>query len=97
MRLPVCDDSLNYYKKKLLILTPPLPGVEDINLLFLLNNSMALFANKSLPLNEVLMQLVANEDKMEELYRSCTKWGKPNSSRDLGEFIEQKYKEDLKA
>ncbi len=84
-------------KKKLLILTPPLPGVEDINLLFLLNNSMALFANKSLPLNEVLMQLVANEDKMEELYRSCTKWGKPNSSRDLGEFIEQKYKEDLKA
>ena len=68
----------------------------DINLLFLLNNSMALFANKSLPLNDVLTQLVANEDKMAELLRSCKKMeSKPNSSRELGEFIEQKYKEDF--
>lgn len=81
-------------KKKLLILTPPLPGVEDINLLFLLNNSLALYANKSLPLTEVLMQMVANEEKMSELLQCCRKWGKPDSSQNLGAFIERKYKED---
>jgi processive 1,2-diacylglycerol beta-glucosyltransferase len=80
-------------KRKLLILTPPLPGVEDINLLFLVNNSMALYTNKHLPLNEVLMQLVANDMKMREILKSCNKWGKPNSSMVLGDFIEQKYGE----
>jgi processive 1,2-diacylglycerol beta-glucosyltransferase len=83
-------------KKKLLVLTPPLPGVEDINLVFLINNSMALATNKHLPLNEVLMQLVRNEEKMAEILKSCCKWGKPNSSQELGDFIEQKFKEDHK-
>ena len=81
-------------KKKLLILTPPLPGVEDVNLLFLVNNSMALSTNKHLPLNEVLMQLVANNHKMNEIMKACDKWGKPCSSMTLGDFIEQKYKEE---
>lgn len=81
-------------KKKLLILTPPLPGVEDINLVFLVNNSLAVCANKHLPLNEVLMQLVVNEIKVESILNACIRWGKPNSSKELGDFIEQKFKEE---
>lgn len=83
-------------KKKLLVLTPPLPGVEDINLIFLINNSLALATNKHLPLNEVLMQLVRNDEKMKEILKFCCKWGKPNSSKELGDFIEQKFKEEHK-
>jgi len=81
-------------KKKMLILTPPLPGVEDINLVFLVNNSLAVCTNKHLPLNEVLMQLVHNEGKMHCIQQACKKWGKPDSSKVLGDFIEQKYKEE---
>lgn len=83
-------------KKKLVILTPPLPGVEDINLIFLINNSLALSTNKHLPLNEVLMQLVRNDEKIKEILKSCSKWGKPYSSQELGDFIEQKFKEEHK-
>jgi processive 1,2-diacylglycerol beta-glucosyltransferase len=81
-------------KKKLLILTPPLPGVEDINLVFLTNNSLAVCTNKHLPLNEVLMQLVANRVKMNSILKACQMWGKPESSKMLGDFIEQKFKEE---
>jgi processive 1,2-diacylglycerol beta-glucosyltransferase len=81
-------------KKKLLILTPPLPGVEDINLVFLVNNSLAVCANKHLPLNEVLMQMVVNNVKMQSILEACKKWGKPDSSKELGDFIERKFKEE---
>lgn len=81
-------------KKKLIILTPPLPGVEDINLVFLVNNSLAVCANKHLPLNEVLMQLVANEVKIQSILQACQTWGKPGSSKVLGDFIERKFKEE---
>ena len=73
-----------------------MPGVEDINLIFLTNNSLALSTNKHLPLNEVLMQMVRNEDKIREILKSCKRWGKPYSSKELGDFIEQKFKEEHK-
>ena len=83
-------------KHKLLILTPPLPGVEDINLVFLVNNSMAVSTNTHLPLNEVLMHMVVNKVKKNSIQKACKTWGKPESTKVLGEFIEQKFKEDIR-
>lgn len=81
-------------KGKLLILTPPLPGVEDINLAFLLNHSLALHINKHMRLGEMLRQIEGNPEKVKEVLAASKKWGKPNSSKDLGDFIEDKYLEE---
>ena len=83
-------------KHRLMILTPPLPGVEDSNLAFLLNNSMAVFTNKHLPLNDVIRQLFVNEGRVEYIKEQIGKWAKPNSARTLGDYIIKEYEERMK-
>jgi len=83
-------------KHRLMILTPPLPGVEDSNLAFLLNNSMAVFTNKHLPLNDVIRQLFVNEGRVEYIKEQIGKWAKPNSARTLGDYIIKEYEEGMK-
>jgi len=77
-------------KEKPLILTKPMPGVENMNLAFLVNNSLAIHSNKYQPVSEVLQQLELNVHKLDEMRRAQRKWGKKNSAADLGTFIETK-------
>ena len=80
-------------KRKTLILTPPLPGVEDMNLMFLVNNSLAVHTNKYMPLNEVIMQLRMNKQKVASMHEACERWGRPYSSKTLGDFIIKNFEE----
>jgi processive 1,2-diacylglycerol beta-glucosyltransferase len=76
-------------KKKPLLLTKPMPGVENMNLAFLVNHSLAVHANKYQPESEVIMQLRANGQKLDEMKVAQTRWGKKDSAIALGEFLER--------
>ncbi len=76
-------------KKKPLLLTKPMPGVENMNLAFLVNHSLAVHANKYQPETEVIMQLRANDQKLDEMKIAQTRWGKKDSAIALGEFLER--------
>lgn len=74
-------------KCKPIILTKPMPGVENMNHAFLLNNSLALHSNKYQPLSEVINQMRINENKINEMKKAQEKWGKRNSSSELASLI----------
>lgn len=74
-------------KRKPLIVTEPLPGVENRNLYFLINNSLAVYAGKYARTDEVLIQLFSNPEKCEEMNRAQEKMGKQHSAQKLGDFL----------
>lgn len=74
-------------KRKPLIVTEPLPGVENRNLYFLLNNSLAVHAGKYARIDEVLIQLFSNPERLEEMKRAQEKMGKQHSAKKLGDFL----------
>lgn len=76
-------------KCKPMVLMKPMPGVENMNLAFLLNNSLAVHSNQYQPVGQVLSQLRLNDIKMKEMERAQKKWGKKHSAKTLAEFIEK--------
>ncbi|MEA4854614.1 MAG: glycosyltransferase [Christensenella sp.] len=76
-------------KQKPLILMKPMPGVENMNLAFLLNNSLAIHANDYQTVSQVIRQMRMNDLKMDEMKKAQEKWGKKNSAAVLAEFIEK--------
>lgn len=76
-------------KGKPMILTKPMPGVENMNLAFLLNNSLAAHANDYQPLSMVLKQMRLNDLKFSEMKSAQKKWGKKDSAEMLAKFIEK--------
>ncbi len=75
-------------KQKPILLTKPMPGVENMNHAFLLNNSLAVHANKYQPLQEVIMQLRMNDQKRNEMKAAQARWGKPDSTASLARFMQ---------
>lgn len=75
-------------KAKPLLLTDPMPGVENMNHAFLLNHSLAVHANDYQPLSEVIMQMRRNNLKREEMRQAQERWGKKDSAEQLGKFLE---------
>lgn len=76
-----------------MILMNPIPGQEDRNLSFLLNNGLARYVTKLHPLDEAVFQLFANSELLESRRRTALAFGKPNATRDLCEFIIEVYNE----
>ncbi len=74
--------------QKPLLLSNPVPGIEDVNLAFLLNHSLAIHSNKYYSISEVVVQMRNNESKLEEMRRAQAKWGKKDSAKILSDFIE---------
>jgi len=70
-----------------MILINPIPGQEDRNVDFLLNNGLAVKISSTYPIDEALYQLLSNEWKRDHLQKGIQYIGKPNSSKDLGDFI----------
>ena len=73
-------------KRKPLVLMDPLPGVESRNLGFLVNNSLAVYANKYMNEDEVVMQLLSNEERLRVMRETQEKLGKRHSAKRLGRF-----------
>ena len=70
-----------------LILINPIPGQEDRNVEFLLNNGMAQLVTSTYPVDEAIYQLFNNEWKIGNLSQGIKYIGKPYATRDLCEFI----------
>lgn len=66
----------------------PLPGQEDRNLNFLVNNGAAISVNSTYSISEALHQLFSCPWRVSLLHESVKNLGKPNASKDLYEFCE---------
>ncbi len=70
-----------------LILMNPIPGQEDRNLEFLLNNGLAQYITDTYPVDEAVYQLFNNKWKQENLSDGIKYVGKPNAVKELCDFI----------
>lgn len=67
----------------------PLPGQEDRNLNFLVNNGAAIMVNDVYTVSEALHQLLSCPWREELLRESVRNLGKPNAAADLYEFVDK--------
>jgi processive 1,2-diacylglycerol beta-glucosyltransferase len=65
----------------------PIPGQEDRNAEFLLNNGLAMKITKTFPIDEAVYQLLSNTDKVQTMVRQINHLARPNASMDLCNFI----------
>ena len=69
------------------ILLDPIPGQEDRNVEFLLNNGLAIKVSKTFPIDEAVYQLLLHEWRLDMLSQAAKFMGKPNAAQDLGDFV----------
>ena len=65
----------------------PIPGQEDRNVEFLLNNGLAMKITKTFPIDEAIYQLLSNDGKVQSMVNQMSKIARPNSAMELTEFI----------
>ncbi len=70
-----------------IIMMDPIPGQEDRNKEFMLNNGLALSISDTFPITEAVYQLIHYDYKLEMLKRNMKYVAKPNSAQALGDFI----------
>ena len=75
-----------------IIIVNPIPGQEDRNAEFLLNNGVAMNVTKTCPLDEVIFQFFFFPEKIENMKRNINLLRRPNSTKDICEFIVNEYK-----
>lgn len=70
-----------------MILVNPIPGQEDRNMEFLLNNGLAIKASATFPIDEAVFQLITNKDRYQALIKMMEGIGRATSSQEVGDFI----------
>jgi len=75
-----------------IIIVNPVPGQEERNAEFLLNTGVAMKVTKTCPLDEVIFQFFFFPEKIENMKRNINLLRRPNSARDVCEFIVSEYK-----
>lgn len=70
-----------------LIVIDPIPGQEERNRDFLLNNGAAMSVNETCPIDEVLYQLFRNPDRISNMKNSIAFLKKPDSTKALVDHI----------
>lgn len=78
-------------KKLPMICLDPLPGQEHKNMCFLTNNGVALAVNDDFSISEALYQFFFEKWRIELMEKAIEEIGKPNSTKDLYEFIIKNY------
>lgn len=66
-----------------MIMANPIPGQEDRNMEFLLNNGAAMKISSTFPVDEAIFQLFTNEARKETLKEVVSELGRPNSMMDF--------------
>lgn len=74
-------------KKLPMILIDPIPGQEDRNYEFLINNGLAIGVSETFTVGEALYQLLASENRAECMKKMAEEIGKPDAGKRLGDFI----------
>lgn len=76
-----------------MIMVNPIPGHEQRNAEFMLNNGLALYATKSFPVDEAVFSLFKHPERVEDLRHTIEIYGKKDASRILCEFLIKKVQE----
>lgn len=74
-------------KEKPIILINPIPGQEDRNLEFLLNNGASQAISDTYPVDEAVYELFNNDWRLGSVLNSVKHLSKPNATKDLCDFI----------
>ena len=73
------------------ILIDPIPGQEDRNAEFLVNNGIAIKTSSSFPIDEAIFQLFYDKDRIGKMQKQVRSFGKPYAARDLCDFLVEHY------
>ncbi|MBQ3114673.1 MAG: glycosyltransferase [Clostridia bacterium] len=79
-----------------MILMAPIPGQEDRNAEFFLNNGVALMITDTFPIDECLFHILYNNDRLSMMKTAIEKMAKPNSAKMLGDFIIETINSNLR-
>lgn len=74
-------------KKLPAVIMNPIPGQEDRNMEFLVNSGAAVMATDTFPVDEALYELMTNPWRLDLLEQSVCHIGKPNSTKDVCDFV----------
>ncbi len=72
-----------------IIMANPIPGQEDRNVEFLLNNGAAFKVSSTFPVDEAVYQMFSNTARLRNMKEIVSELGKPNSTRDFVEFVKK--------
>ena len=70
-----------------MIIANPIPGQEDRNVEFLLNNGAAFKVSSTFPVDEAVYQMFSNGTRLKNIREIAEVLGKPNAMTDIAEFI----------
>lgn len=70
-----------------MIMVNPIPGHEQRNAEFMLNNGLALYATKSFPIDEAVFSLFKHPERVSDLRHTIGLYGKQNAAQRLCEFL----------
>lgn len=70
-----------------ILMINPIPGQEDRNVEFMLNNGLAMNVTDTFPLDEALYELFLYPEKLRNMVRNIQLVGKPHATRDLCGFV----------
>lgn len=76
-----------------MIMVNPIPGHEQRNAEFMLNNGLALYATKSFPVDEAVFSLFRHPERVEDLRHTIALYGKKEAALTLCEFLMEKVRE----
>lgn len=76
------------------VIMNPIPGQEDRNMEFLVNNGAAIAATETFGVDEALFELFSHSWRLRLLHLSVKRLGKPNSTGDLCDFVELLLKKE---
>jgi len=76
------------------IIMNPIRGQEDRNMEFLVNAGAAIMVTKTFGLDEAIYEILNNPWRLKTLEESVNHLGKPNSTQNLCDFIEEKLKNE---
>ncbi|MBE7023439.1 MAG: glycosyltransferase [Ruminococcaceae bacterium] len=70
-----------------MIMANPIPGQEDRNVEFLLNNGAAFKISSTFPIDEALFQMFSNEVRLRNMSEMVKSLGKPQATKDFVDFV----------
>ena len=76
-----------------MILDHPIPGQEDRNREFLLNNGLAAAVSPTYPVEEAVYQFLSSDVRLRQYRELASTFGRPNAARDVCELLERLIKE----
>lgn len=76
-----------------ILMLDPIPGQEDRNKEFMLNNGIAMYISETFSADEAVFQLINYPFKSETLCKNAERFARPHAARDLGEFMIKIYNE----